>query len=437
MSLIETLRSRPRLRWEKHRSAESLDRAARAIHERFPEFSKKDVTDLDEKVAALEAALANWEWEGVTAGDVALVARAVLQGEVRASSELENFIQREVSLSTNTALLRMAAEAYFDCWQREDARSDWLAGVLKDKLRFLPARWRHLLGFVPEFLDTRHGPELVAARMVSEPDPYSWLTGLGLHSPHTGPLMRQVHLSWLNVLPEIRTLELAEQVFSWIRPVGQAGVDNDAVARAIEKLLHPWHTGAPADALREFLLDRIIGEWGDPRNKRAEFWSLVDPAARNVIIRWLAGESMDALLTVISKSTGSHMWPPRHHFWKGLYNRGLVDEAWIALSPQAAEIARRMHVQTSDPLLTMFGRQVARGRKETCLLIMRIGSHVVVEGSHDYRVHLFSVSDRRAPQLYQERYDAERLTFPAHDPMARMHDQHGHWQKWVTDRVLR
>ncbi|MBP1844340.1 hypothetical protein J2046_002599 [Rhizobium petrolearium] len=82
---------------------------------------------------------------------------------------------------------------------------------------------------------------------------------------------------------------------------------------------------------------------------------MVTPAHRKVVVRWLAGESIDALLAIITKSTQTHMWPPRHVFWKGLYDKGFVEEAWVALSPAAIRNAAVMFEETKDPIYTMTG----------------------------------------------------------------------------------
>jgi hypothetical protein len=157
-----------------------------------------------------------------------------------------------------------------------------------------------------------------------------------------------------------------------------------------------------------------------------------------VVVRWLAGESIDALLAIITKSTQTHMWPPRHVFWKGLYDKGLIDEAWVALSPAAIRNAAAMFEETKDQVYTMTGRQVAgSNRKETCLLIMRIRRYTVVEGSHDYRIHVFHSSDPAAPSLYQDAYDAEKMILPANHQDTRIHDGYDHWHRWVEQRILR
>lgn len=221
-------------------------------------------------------------------------------------------------------------------------------------------------------------------------------------------------------------------------------ISDDLAARAVEKFFEPWRTDMPTPDFPMLLRDRIIEAFGDPRYKdktgakAKAVWPLVAPDRRNILLRWLAGQSIEALLDVITKATGNHMWPPRHYFWKSLYDRGLVTEAWIALSKPAMDIAGRLFSDREDRLGQTAALQNASGNKKgTCLLIMKVGRYTVVEGSHDYRIHLFLNTDRRAPALYEGEYNAEKIMLPQNHRMTRIHDIHGAWQNWVEERVLR
>ncbi|WP_414813027.1 EH signature domain-containing protein [Pantoea ananatis] len=56
-----------------------------------------------------------------------------------------------------------------------------------------------------------------------------------------------------------------------------------------------------------------------------------------------------------------------------------------------------------------FGRQVAGSRKNTSLLILKIGHCIVVEGSHNYKVHIFRSDNKKAPELFRLKYDCEHI----------------------------
>ncbi|OWK23983.1 hypothetical protein AJ87_26800 [Rhizobium yanglingense] len=67
---------------------------------------------------------------------------------------------------------------------------------------------------------------------------------------------------------------------------------------------------------------------------------------------------------------------------------------------------------------------------------MRIQRFIILEGSHDYRVHVFDQNDPHAPKFYEEAYDADAMRLPAHDPNTKIHDQFGAWRQWVESRIL-
>lgn len=436
MSLLEKIRTRPRLQFGKKPNLDGLRSSVRAVEEAFPGLSKTPAISVQQAIARVSAALADWQWDSVTTGMVSIVCRAFLRGEVH-DRRVQEFLMREMEATTSQSVLDAACEAYFDGWERGNARTRWLARLIQDKSTSLPARWNRMFLALPDLLDVDQGTTRIAEKMLPQPDAFQWLRACGIASPHGGPLMRQIHFDWLTAMAPVRIRDNCDRVFAWIRPEGYPPIADDLAAVAIDKLLEPWHYSMPEAPYRQDLLDRLLNSYGDPRNARREFWPLTSDASRQVLKRWLAGKSMDALLRVITQATDTSMWPPRHHFWKGLHERGVVTEAWVVLSPNAAKIADYLHAQTGEETYKMAGRQTAKSRKDTCLLIMRVGRYVVVEGSHDYRVHLFDANDPGAPKLYKDYYDAEDITFPGDDPMARRHDPTGNWMRWVEDRVLR
>jgi hypothetical protein len=436
MSLIERIRTRPERRPAEQPSIDVFVNSIRAVEGAFPGLSKATPVSVKQAIAKVAAALAEWQWDDVTTGMVSMVCRAFLRGEVHHEG-VQNFIMREMEATTNPPLLDAACEAYFDCWERGSARTRWLARLIQDKSSSLSPRWNRVFLALPDLMDADRGTNRVAEKMLSLPDAFHWLLKCGIPSPHDGALMRQVHFDWLSAMPPVRTRESCDRVFAWMRPEGHSPISDELAAVAIDQLLEPWHEIMPELSYRQYLLDKLLHAYGDPRNARREFWPLTSDTSRRVLRRWLAGQSMDALLRVITQATTTSMWPPRHQFWKDLHERGHVLEAWVVLSPNAGRIADGLYSKTHEETYKMAGLQTAKSRKDTCLLIMRAGRYVVVEGSHDYRVHLFDASDPRAPQLYRDEYDADAITLPADHPNARRHDPTGNWMRWVRERVLR
>jgi hypothetical protein len=437
MTLLETLSLRQRVVTPDFRDTRALEAAVESVKQAFPDYERSRGLTVEEIIEKLSANISSWQWSNVKVGDLAVAMKAVFSGNAVAESVVSDFLAREAECTTNVSLLAPACDAYLDGWERSSDRTRWLAELLRRRIDDLPVAWKRCFTNLPEFLDFDDAPRLLAAKMSAERDPYAWLVASGIVAPHSGRLMHELHAAWLEALPEPKTSAQVDQVFSWMFPASGHPLDGERAAECLEKLLRPWVAAQPPSDLRAKLLDRVVEAFGDPRNQRADFWAHVAEPCRRVVVRWLAGASMDALLAIITKSTSNHMWPPRHSFWKGLYDRGLIDEAWVALSPRAFNGAKTMFAETGNEIYRMVSLQSAKSRRDTCLLIMRIGRYTVLEGSHDYRVHVFQHTDPLAPRLYEDEYDAESLILPQHHGDTRTHDAHYGWTRWVERRILR
>jgi hypothetical protein len=186
------------------------------------------------------------------------------------------------------------------------------------------------------------------------------------------------------------------------------------------------------------LLEKLLTAYGDPRKESEHFWSLVAQSCKRAILRWLAGQQMEAFLDVVTRAEGKGdttaqaQWQVRRHFWMGMFEHGRIDEAWAAFTSEARSIAKLRYQQTRDRAYRNYGLQEG-GRKDTCLLIMRLGNKIVVEGSHNFRVHVFSNDDPRAPSLYGDRYDVDTFLLPFPHENARIHV--GQWREWVLEKI--
>lgn len=190
----------------------------------------------------------------------------------------------------------------------------------------------------------------------------------------------------------------------------------------------------PAD-YREQCTARLIDRFGDPRRDKPAFWALVGGEGKRVLYKWLARKSMEAMFEVVTKAAtdvdNARLWTNRKRFWLGLYEAGRIDEAWVVLGQEAVPFARALHEQTGDKSFLNYGRQ--SGRSDTSLLLMKIGSKTVVEGSHNFRVHIFPTRLRETPQLYSDSYDLDDIVLPANHDDARSHI--GGWMDWVRERI--
>jgi hypothetical protein len=96
--------------------------------------------------------------------------------------------------------------------------------------------------------------------------------------------------------------------------------------------------------------------------------------------------------------------------------------------------AQRRFDRTQNLSLKAYAKQSGK-RHDTSLLIMRAGNTVIVEGSQNYRVHLFKEGALQRPVLYLDEYEDENITLEQGNPNTRIHDIHGRWREWVRGRL--
>jgi hypothetical protein len=250
-------------------------------------------------------------------------------------------------------------------------------------------------------------------------------------NPHGPGLADHAHLAFVEALaPRLAEADHAAlaTMLAWLAP-GSDNLRTKDAGKAIAALLGPWRHKTPPEQFRRKLQDGLVKTYGDPRVHKGGVWGNVPDDLQAVIRRWLTGATMKAFLDIVSQVEESHMWEPRRKFWWDLYEQGRVTEAWVALSERGVQLARRMGVKE-------FGHQTARGtRVNTSLLIMRIGKKIVVEGSHNYMIHVFPADHKHPPKLYRRDYDCERIRLSLDDRHKRVHDQWGGWRSWVMERI--
>ena len=234
------------------------------------------------------------------------------------------------------------------------------------------------------------------------------------------------------VRPSLDEKSALKHLFSWLKPEGQ-NPRMAGASEAITAVLDPWLTRDPPQDDLRFIIENLIGIYGDPRVDGGGAWAGVPSDNLAILMRWLTGENIRFFLDVVSAVETSHMWEPRRKFWLSLYNQERIDAAWVAFSASGATHARRQLASRGNKSVVSFGRQIAGGsRNETSLLILKIGNKIVVEGSHNYKVHIFKANNPKAPKLYQPSYDCEVIRAIAG---AEAKSHLGDWQSWLLERV--
>lgn len=417
-------------------SLDRLSAAGRRVHTRWPDVMPAPLANRESIVREMLRRVEQDDWETATLAAVTRAGRVAFEAEFRERRELRelrDFYVREVQASTNEAFLGGLMSIYLGSYEPGARHTRALAGALEGSRERLGRRWSGLMRNVRFVLDSRSAARRLGAEMCRMSDPWSGLVRLGFHDPHAPGLLYHAHLAYVDGMGAAsRTESGVRQMLGWLAPSGREPRVT-GVKEAIEALLRPWKSREPTGGIRDLLIEGLVASYGDPRVRRGGVWPQVDEDCRDVLLRWLTGANIQFFLDVVSEVETSHMWQPRREFWWDLYERGRIDAAWVAFSPNAAQTAQRLAEGAEKPGHLAFGEQTAGGsRRQTSLLILKIGNCIVVEGSHNYKVHVFRDSDRRAPRLFDKKYDCERIRLaPGHREQAHL----GRWQERVRELI--
>jgi hypothetical protein len=413
-----------------------LDTIADRILERWPDIVSEQDGDREEIVQVMLGKLRAERWDDTKLSAATKAARILFDEDFRDRRDLKSlriFYFEETAVSTNSTFLSAMMSVYMMSYMPGSAHTTALAAALQLTQKHLSQKWQTLLRQVPSILNPREAPHEIAILMREMDEPWSGLRALGIRSPHAPGLMDHAHLAYLKeIAPRLDERCEIDKLLNWLKPEGKDARSSGAT-EAIEALLAPWRETTPESELQSYLVEALVSFYRDPRVHRGFPWGGVEPSLMVVIMRWLTGENIRFFLDVVSAVEESHMWAPRRKFWLGLYERKMIDEAWVAFSREGAIKASSMRANTENRAGLAYGRQVAGGsRTNTSLLILKIGNCIVVEGSHSYKVHVFRGNNTSAPGLFQPRYDCERIRLT---PGAETTPHLGNWQGRVRELI--
>jgi len=414
-----------------------LQAAVQRILSRWPDIAPVPTeSDQERLVREMRRRVRDDNWEGATWSFVIAAGWATFDVFWRDRSDLarlREFYCQEIRVSTRVSFLAAMLDIYLQTFAPGARHTRELAAALSEASpRFTEAGARLMKGF-PQCLDPLDAHEALAARMLAMPDAWNGLKAIGLTAPHAPGLTQRAHNVFVRELkPELKARPALQKLFRWLRPEGRDPLKSGA-APAISAVMGHWTRVEPPEAERRFIIENLIGAYGDPRLNPGAPWSDVADQERAVLMRWITGENINLFLEISAELENSPTWESRKEFWLGLHDHKRIDAAWVAFSGPAVELAQRLTAEGRGRDVLRFGVQTAAGRQaEISLLIMKIGDRIVVEGSHDSKIHIFPQSHRFAPKLYQPAYDCEsiRMAMGAESEAHR-----GYWQGWVLERI--
>lgn len=236
------------------------------------------------------------------------------------------------------------------------------------------------------------------------------------------------------------------RLIDWALKLGVDVVQTEHRAALAEALLLPWAEATPPDLHRARITDCVLSKYGHPEkpDPQAVFrWRGVSDEARAVLMRWLTWESLRTFIHVLER-TADEIWSFRRKFWMAYYDAGFIDAAWLALGPDARRLARQLRPNGTG---LEFGKLEGVFAPNQSVLLLRIGSLVFAEWSHNGSLRAFEEGSRGAPRLYLDSYDGPSLResrsldfhggLKARPQLAHLHSESGWWQRTARDFIRR
>ena len=398
----------------------AVQRAAASIARCWPHLEVEPAeTDPERLVREMDRRRRSGDWNDFYWADVTRTASAFIDSGLWRDEQygrLLEFLLDQVRPGVNRPYLRTLFRKYIETFEPEARLTRDLAPVLK-------ANWREA-GLPVEPLVTRFqifdldpSPSLViAAFMVGQNDPFAALRALGVEAPHGPGLIGAAHPFFVSSLsPRIAKgdSDATHTLLSWLNPAGaDEPLRGAGAARAIDTLLVPWEEQDPDPDLQHLIEARLLAAYGDPRVHSSGVWSAVSGVAKRVILKWLAGATIEVFFDIVTRADRTHMWSDRKRLWMDLFDDGLITQAWFALSDAGTGVAERLRHQ-HDEIPLAFGRNRSSSSQDRnkCLLIMNVQGRWVVEGSHNFPTWVFPAGDLSVLVPYEDSYTCDQFRY--------------------------
>jgi hypothetical protein len=223
------------------------------------------------------------------------------------------------------------------------------------------------------------------------------------------------------VLGAQRYEELAPSL-ELLAPAGSLTFQTQAPLVA-DALLLPFVNLAPPSKVQGTIQAFLLTHLKDPRLTQSG-WARVTPAAKDVMLRWMVSASLEDFFALIARRAKEDHWRYRKAFWSAYLKHRHIADAWVILGENAEREAR---VRWRDAVPAH--GQLIGGDPDHCVLILRIGSVVVTEWSHNGTCRLWPEDDKACPRFHSGRYSRAALRLnPGHEQ--RHHgNTHYTWQQ--------
>lgn len=414
----------------------------KAIHKRWPAVAGiiRSLKSPEEICAAflprLDGSIPKSDeyWQGVSWIDICEAVRALWESglwDLEKYSGLRQFLDAILRKQPRPHMLLTYLNVYMDTFDSNSERTRALSKLLKARKEKLPDMIQDL-DKQYDLLSPERAVDKLAILLEGLEDPFNELKAIGIQAPHSLGLMEKVHERYLiNLRPSLSEgdAHAHDHIFRWICPNNVERYEIVAL-QSIDAILLPLEgkEATLAEDRRDKITSLITGNFGDPRLRRNKPQWISDRAIK-VLKAMLTGATLRAFLDIVSNVIRNerdyHMWPTRRRFWEALYDDGDIVEAWVILSKEGEREAERLSGQGSSIGKLEYARAdfaQASGDVGKCFLLLRLsercGGKVILEGSHNFKVHIYEPDDKVCPPFYESSYQVSELRRTgSHEPI--------------------
>lgn len=244
---------------------------------------------------------------------------------------------------------------------------------------------------------------------------------------------------------QLRDAQTVHRLMDWSKRMPTSLVKTGLRVPFANAVLSCWVGHTPADSLKNFLIGYFLKDYGDPRFQAHLHyqWDGVSPQAKGVILNWLTGDTLRGFMKLLQR-TADDIWQYRQKFWMAYYERGYIDEAWMALGDEAWWAAQSLKM---DQKGMGCARLDGGASSNQSVLLLKIGGLVFTEWSHNGSLRAYREGSPQTPGLYQSSYHGADLraatSLDFHDglnmnpELRHMNAEGGTWQRKARDFIRR
>lgn len=233
------------------------------------------------------------------------------------------------------------------------------------------------------------------------------------------------------------------RLMDWNKRLPAEVVKTDLRVSFADALLRHWGREKPADSVKKVLIEFFVRSYGDPRfeGHRQFQWQGVSPQAMATFKNWLTGDTLRGFMKLLQR-TADDIWMHRQRFWMAYYDKGCIDEAWLALGQDALWEAKRLLV---DEKGMGYGYLEGGASSNQSVMFLKIGDLVFTEWSHNGSLRAYREGYLDTPKLYEKSYHGADLraaqSMDFHDGaninpgLVHSHSDKGTWQRKARDFI--